>query len=61
MSFALVTLMSNYAQCDECEQWMESGFVDDYGCCIDCDYGYNSDDDSQPDEEQEWHDFDQDC
>ena len=34
---ALVTLMSNYAQCDECKQWMEPGFVDDYGWCIDCD------------------------
>ena len=46
---ALVTLLSDFAKCDECKQWVESGFVDDYGWCSDCD------------EAQEWHDFDPDC
>ena len=49
--------MSDYAQCDECKQWMESGFVDDYGWCVECDSDY----DGQPDEAQEWYDFDPDC
>tara|TARA_B000000557_G_C20568116_1_gene356044 strand:- start:54 stop:245 length:192 start_codon:yes stop_codon:yes gene_type:complete len=63
MSIALVTLLSDFAQCDECKQWVESGFVDDYGWCSDCDEAesYSCDYDGQPNEAQEWHDFDPDC
>ena len=63
MSIALATLLSDFAQCDECKEWVESGFVDDYGWCVDCDKAesYSCDYDGQPDEAQEWHDFDPDC
>ncbi len=60
---ALVTLLSDFSKCDQCNQWVESGFVDDYGWCTDCDEAesYSCDYDGQPDEAQEWHDFDPDC
>lgn len=46
--------MTDLWQCVVCQQWMESGFLDDDQVCIDCDELEN---DSNPDEKQEWQEF----
>jgi len=45
-------------QCIVCQQWMESGFLDDDLVCIDCD---ELEKDGNPDEKQEWQEFEPYC
>lgn len=46
--------MTELWQCVVCQQWMESEFLDDDQVCIDCDELENG---SNPDEKQEWQEF----
>jgi len=46
-------------QCIVCQQWMESGFLDDDEVCDECNERLKYD--GQPDEAQEWHDFNPYC
>ena len=50
--------MTELWQCIVCQQWMESGLLDNDQVCIDCDELQN---DSNPDEKQEWQEFDPYC
>ena len=46
--------------CDDC-QWLAIETEGDFLCCDECDWILNGEDDGQPDEAQEWHDFDPLC
>jgi len=49
-----------FVECTECGELVEPGFVDDNGMCDECWDAYNAQG-YEPDEAQEWHDFDPDC
>jgi hypothetical protein len=51
-------ILAEMVVCTECGQKCESGFVDDDGVCDEC---APWEDDGQPSEAQEWHDFDPEC
>jgi len=46
--------------CADCE-WLADETDGDMLICRECDFELNGYDDGQPDEAQEWHDFDPDC
>lgn len=46
--------------CDDC-QWLANETEGEWLCCDECDWVLNHEDDGQPDEMQEWHDFDPLC